>query len=57
MRRPARFTEADLSRAIKAAKKAELPIGSVRILPDGTILVIPGQPETQAPSPNPWDSP
>ena len=56
MRRPPRFTEADVSRAIKAAQKAKLPIACVRIAPDGTILVIPGNPEpVPISTPNPWD--
>ena len=56
MRRPAKFTEADVARAIKAAQKAKVPIACVRIEPDGTILIIPGFP-TPVPvlKPNPWD--
>jgi len=55
-RRPARFTEADVQRAIKAAQKAKLPLAAVRIQPDGTILIVPGQPESMQPSAtNPWD--
>lgn len=55
-RRPARFTEADVQRALKAAQKVKLPIAAVRIQPDGTILIIPGQPESVPPSTsNPWD--
>ena len=56
MRRPARFTEADVSRAIKAAQKAKLPIACIRITPDGEILVIPGNPQpVPISAPNPWD--
>jgi hypothetical protein len=55
-RRPARFTEADVQRAIKAALKAKLSLAAVRILPDGTILITPGRPESVPSSaPNPWD--
>jgi hypothetical protein len=36
-RRPARFTTADVARAIKAAKREGAP--AVEIKPDGTILV------------------
>lgn len=55
-RRPARFTEADVQRALKAAQKVKLPIAAVRIQPDGTILIIPGEPESVQPSAsNPWD--
>lgn len=55
-RRQSRFTEADVQRAIKAAQKAKLPLAAVRILPDGTILIVSGQPESVQPSAsNPWD--
>jgi hypothetical protein len=43
-RRPAHFTKGDLLRAIKAVLAAGLQIASVRIEPDGAILVIPGTP-------------
>jgi hypothetical protein len=36
-RRPARCTEADYTRAIRAAKKTGA--GPVRVLPDGTICI------------------
>lgn len=36
-RRPARFTQADVARAIRAAKEADA--GPVRVLPDGTICI------------------
>jgi hypothetical protein len=36
-RRPARFTQSDVARAIRAAKAAGAP--SLRIRPDGTIIV------------------
>lgn len=56
-RRPSRFTEADVQRAVKGAQKAKLPIAAVRIMPDGTILIVSGPPESVQPSaPNPWDS-
>ncbi len=55
-RRAARFTEADVQRAVKGAQKAKLPISAVRIQPDGTILIVSGPPESVPPSaPNPWD--
>jgi hypothetical protein len=59
MRRPVLFTAPDLTRAIKAALRAGLPIASVRIEPDGAIIILPGKPEDVAPSPtpNPWDVP
>lgn len=39
-RRPARFTEADLFRAAKAAKRAGM---TVEALADGTIRIVPNQ--------------
>ena len=58
MRRPSRFTQADLAKALKAAQKAKFPVACLRIEPDGTILIIPGTPEPVAGSaPNTWDEP
>jgi len=56
-RRPLRFTERDLVRALKAALKAHLPIARIRIETGGAIEIIPGKPEDMAasPAPNPWD--
>jgi len=54
--RAARFRQVELARAIKGAQKANLNIAAVRVEPDGTILIIPGTPETVPSSkPNPWD--
>ena len=39
-RRPARFTQADVVRAIKAAEQAAKPM-AIDILPDGTIRLTP----------------
>ena len=39
-RRPARFTEADLNRALKAAGRCGYPT-MVEILPDSTIRIVP----------------
>lgn len=59
-RRPrgkSRFTQADVTRVIRAAMAAQLRIAAVRIEPDGTILVIPGTPSLVAVSElNPWDA-
>jgi hypothetical protein len=60
MRKPAKFTEADVARALKAVRKANIPVAAVRIEPDGTILIIPGTPERVAASGsrderNDWD--
>lgn len=55
-RGPARFTEGDVVRAIKAARKAGIEIAAVRIEPDGTILIIPGTPQPVGwNEPNDWD--
>lgn len=55
-RGPARFTEADVRRAIRGAMKARIPIAAVEIAPNGCIRVIPGVPEPVAVSaPNPLD--
>jgi phage I-like protein len=43
-RTPARFTQADVARALRAAQSAG-PAGRVEILPDGTIRLIQGAPE------------
>lgn len=52
-----RFTQAEITRAIRGAQKAALQIAAVRILPDGTILIIPGTPASVAPwEANPWDA-
>jgi hypothetical protein len=36
----ARFTQAELLRAIEAVRKAGLPVSGARIEPDGTIVVL-----------------
>lgn len=40
MTAPARFTQADLVRAIEGVKKTGLPVSGARIEPDGTIVVL-----------------
>jgi hypothetical protein len=55
-RGPARFKERDVVRVIKAARKANMAVAAVEIMPDGCIRVIPGTPEVVAASaPNPLD--
>jgi hypothetical protein len=44
MTRPARFTSADVERAIRAARKAGVLIGGAKIEPDGTIVVLAAPP-------------
>lgn len=41
----ARFTSADLERAVKAAEKAGMSVARVRIEPDGAIELVAGAPE------------
>jgi hypothetical protein len=54
--RAARFTQADVKRALKAAQEAKLPIASVRIEPDGSIVIVQGSPPAAMPSvANEWD--
>lgn len=40
MNRPARFTPADIKRAIQGAQRAGLTVGGVEIAPDGRIVVL-----------------
>lgn len=40
MTRPARFTSADLTRAVKAMRKAGEQVASAKIEPDGSITVL-----------------
>jgi hypothetical protein len=41
----ARFSQADVERAMRAAEKVGLPVARVRICPDGSIELVAGQPE------------
>lgn len=51
-----RFTQADVAKAIRAARKEKLDIAYVRIEPDGSILIAHGEPVPAAPAEaNPWD--
>lgn len=45
MSKPARFTSADLSRAVKAFEKAGLSVARARIEPNGAIEIVAGSPE------------
>lgn len=51
------FRERDVTRAVKAAKKAGVEVARVRIAPDGTIVIDVGKPIPLAPDdqPNEWD--
>ena len=55
-RGPARFREKDVTRVLRAAQRSGVPFAAVKIAPDGSILVIPGEPEPVPPSNhNVWD--
>lgn len=53
-RRPARVTQADIRRALKAAEKAGVA-RAVEIAPDGTIRLVPIPPQADKPAPVPDD--
>jgi hypothetical protein len=50
-RRPARFTQADITRAIKAVEQAGAHM-AVEVAPDGTIRIVPA-PVSLTPAPAP----
>jgi hypothetical protein len=55
MTAPARFTQADLTRAFKAAKVADVRV-RIEIEPTGKIVIMSESAETpQRPRSNPWD--
>jgi hypothetical protein len=43
--RPARFTSADISRAVRAAEKCGLSVARVRVEPNGAIEIVAGEPD------------
>jgi hypothetical protein len=45
MSRVVRFRQADISRAVKGAKAAGIPVSQIEIGPDGRIVLISGQPQ------------
>lgn len=55
MTRRTAFREADVSRAIKGALKAGLPVLRVEIDRDGKIVVLIGEPHPANRSRNEWD--
>jgi len=59
MRKPSKFRQTDVSRAIRAVKRAGYEFASATIRPDGTIVVIPGSPTIkvvgEVNSENEWD--
>lgn len=50
----ARFTQADVARALKAAGAASFDVGAIEILPDGAIRISRAA-EAVAPEPSPYD--
>lgn len=57
-RGPAKFSQSDITRAIKGVKDAGVEIARVRIAKDGTIEIDPGKPPAidGDPADNPWDT-
>jgi len=55
--RNGKFRQIDITRAVKAARKAKLAIAGVRIEPDGAILIIHGEtkPVAASSTTNEWD--
>lgn len=41
-----RFSQSDLTRAVKAMEKAGMCVSRVRIAPDGSIELVAGEPDT-----------
>jgi hypothetical protein len=55
MTRPARFTSADISRAVRAAEKCGLSVAGYEIEPNGTIRILTGLPQAANDRRNPLD--
>lgn len=56
VRGPSRFSQSDVARVLRAAKKEKFDIAAIHIEPDGTILIVPGTPQSMAHlEPNDWD--
>jgi hypothetical protein len=55
--KPARFSQTDLTRAIRAFEKAGLQVAGAEIQPTGTIRILTGEPTAanDAGGPNPLD--
>lgn len=53
-RRPARFTQADITRAVKGVKEAGENM-AVEILPNGTMRIVPAPAQPAKLEGNPWD--
>jgi hypothetical protein len=55
MTRPARFTSADISRAVRAAEKCGLSVAGYEIEPNGTIRILTSLPQAANDRQNPLD--
>jgi hypothetical protein len=56
-RKASKFTKSEIARAVKAAAAAGLDIASVRVEPDGTIVIIHGAPAIKVVGEvNEWDN-
>lgn len=55
MTAPARFTQADLTRAFRAAEAAGV-VARIEIEPNGKIVIVPMKAPANDSAPNPWDS-
>jgi hypothetical protein len=59
VRRPCKFRQSDLTRALKAARAAGIEIARFEIEKDGKIVVVPGKPieapGNEKPERNEWD--
>lgn len=51
---PSRIKQAELTRYLKAVQAAGVPVGPIRIEPNGTVVILPRD-GTEAAEPNPWD--
>jgi hypothetical protein len=55
MTKPARFTQSDLARALKAFGKAGVSVKGAKIERDGSIIVLTGTPDAANDAINPLD--
>lgn len=54
-RGPSKFTQADVARVLRAAKRVNVDIACVRIEPDGSIVMVLGRPASSDAEINSWD--
>lgn len=55
MSRIARFSQADLTRALKSFEAAGMSVAGVKIQPDGTLTILTGTPQAANDKGNPLD--